>query len=88
MPNPYNQEFKPTVGIPQGDSHALTNLIISEWVARRTLLHRGSYDTLVESGQHLANVNSLLDHYPDGRSRDIWAGHLLTEASDERAVAA
>lgn len=88
MSNPYNQEFKPNIEIPQDDPHALGNLIIKEWVARRTLLHRGSYDTLTESGQHLANVNTLLDNYPNGTPRDIWTGHLLTAGGHERTMAA
>lgn len=65
----YNQAPTPDIAIPQNDKHEMGNAIMREWAAFKVLMIRGAQDALVEAGQCMANVDDLLDHYPDGALR-------------------
>lgn len=73
----YNQQPNPDIAIPSNDPNELTNSIRREWAAYKVLMIRGAVDALAEAGQCMSNVDSLLDHYPIGQPRDIWAGRLI-----------
>lgn len=73
-------ETKPDIRVPRGDQPELENSITREFTARRTLLLRGSFDTLSEARQCEANYNDLLDHWPDGVLRGL-GGLMLIQGS-------
>ncbi len=71
MSNPYGVEYQCDVEIPQGDPAALLNLLERERAAKRAAL-AGLMSPLViaKVGQCDANLNGLLDHFPNGVHRD------------------
>lgn len=83
----YGQRPNPDIKVPH-DRHELENSIRREWAAHHVMMVRGATDALDEASQLYSNVDHLLDHYPNGQPRDIWAAHLLLEGPSESRMAA
>lgn len=74
------QTFTPDIAIPNNDQNEMDNSIRREWAAYKVMMIRNAIDALQEAGQCMANVDGLLDHYPNGTPRDKWAAQLALGA--------